>query len=523
MEIMIKNNFSLLIFLTISLTATHAQSTYYVDSQNGNDKNSGIKTTQPWATLEKVNSITFKPGDKILFKAATVYKGTLAPKGSGTGSSPIIINQYGSGNKPRIDGEGRSNATMLLENIEYWEVNNLEITNTGTDRQPRRTGVTIKAENFGDCHHILLKDLVIHDVNGSLVKSQGGGSGIYWSNSGDKVLTRFMDLRIENCHLYKCDRNGITSRGYTNRDRWHPSLGVVIKGNLLEQIPGDGIVPIGCDGALIEHNIMRDSPDILSHEEAAAGIWPWSSDNTTIQYNEVSGHKAKWDGQGFDSDWNCKNTVIQYNYSHDNAGGFLLVCNNGANINTSSNQGTTGTIVRYNVSVNDGLRPYPTERAGYFSPVFHISGPCKDTYIYNNIIFVKQKPLREIDKTILKMDNWGGPWPENTIFKNNIFYSLDSAQFAFGQDTGTAFSHNVFYGIFKNLPEDKNALFENPMFETITKTSSGLDSLSVFRLKPASPCIDSGTPANTHSIKDFFGNEVNPATVDRGIHEFLIK
>ena len=73
---------------------------------------------------------------------------------------------------------------------------------------------------------------------------------------------------------------------------------------------------------------MRDCPDVLPMTEAAAGIWPWSCDNTTIQFNEVYGHKAPWDAQGFDADYNCNNTIIQYNYSHDNYGGLVLVCNN---------------------------------------------------------------------------------------------------------------------------------------------------------------------------------------------------
>ena len=44
-----------------------------------------------------------------------------------------------------------------------------------------------------------------------------------------------------------------------------------------------------------------------------------------IQFNEVSDHKAPWDAQGFDSDWNCRRTLIQYNYSHDNEGFELLL------------------------------------------------------------------------------------------------------------------------------------------------------------------------------------------------------
>lgn len=496
-----------------------AQTTYYIDSQMGNDKNTGRKPRQAWATLEKVNAVTFGPGDKILFKAGTRYSGSLEPHGSGTAAAPVIVDQYGSGKKPRIDGEGKSNAAVLLKNIEYWELNNLEITNTGPEREARRTGVSVIAENFGECHHIHLKNLAVHDVNGSLVKRQGGGSGIFWRNGGDRVPTRFIDLKIENCHIYRCGRNGITSSGYSNRARWFPSLHVVIRKNLLEQIPGDGIVPIGCDGALIEHNIMRDSPDILSHEEAAAGIWPWSSDNTLIQYNEVSGHKAKWDGQGFDSDWNCKNTIIQYNYSHDNAGGFLLICNNGENINTDNNHGTVGTIVRYNVSVNDGLRPYPTTQAGWFSPVFHITGPCQDSRIYNNIVFIKPKESRQVDRTVVRMDNWGGPWPENTVFKNNIFYALDSAQFAFGKDSNTLFLNNVFFGPFKSLPEDPHAFFEDPLFQSMRHGDPGIESVTSFRLKPESLCIDSGVEVDAGQLQDFFGNRVNMKSPDRGIHE----
>ena len=81
---------------------------------------------------------------------------------------------------------------------------------------------------------------------------------------------------------------------------------------LIEDVPGDGIVPIGCDGALIEYNLMRNCPGTLPHSEAAAGFWPWSCDNTVMQFNEVSDHKAPWDAQGFDSDYNCRNTTIQY-------------------------------------------------------------------------------------------------------------------------------------------------------------------------------------------------------------------
>jgi hypothetical protein len=54
------------------------------------------------------------------------------------------------------------------------------------------------------------------------------------------------------------DLNGIIgSSAYWPRDKWNPSLNVVIRGNLLEDGGGDGIVPIGCDGALVERNTLR--------------------------------------------------------------------------------------------------------------------------------------------------------------------------------------------------------------------------------------------------------------------------
>ena len=495
--------------------------TYYVDSESGSDENPGTTSSQAWASLEKVNQQTYQPGDRILFKAGTEYTGQFNPKGSGTEDQVILVNSYGRGDKPAIHGEGKYKAAVLLENIEYWEVNNLEVTNKGREREAGRRGVIVRAWDFGDCHHIVLDSLEIHDVNGSLIKEKGGGSAILWQNGGDSIKTRFVDLVIENCHLYKCERNAINSKGYIQRSNWHPSIGVVVRNNLLEEIPGDGIVPIGCHGAVIEHNVMRDCPDILSHSEAAAGIWPWSSDSTIIQYNEVSGHKAKWDGQGFDSDWNCRNTIIQYNYSHDNYGGFLLICNNGNNIGSDINVGTQGTIIRYNVSINDGIRPYETNRKGWFSPTMHLSGPIEDTRIYNNVIIIPQKPKEEIDRTLVEMDNWGGPWPENTQFVNNIFYMEQPSHIFWGQSTNHQMSSNLIRGNLQNLIQPQKNITGEPGWKNLQAVTDEYSSLDNLKLQEGSPCIDAGENMAKQVVEDFFGNELPiDDKPDIGIHEW---
>jgi hypothetical protein len=421
-----------------------AGSCYYIDAENGRDSNTGLSEKQAFATLEKANSLKLKAGDQVLFKSGTNYYGQLKPQGGGSPKHPVIIGKFGGDTKPAIHGEGKHLASVHIYNMSYVELHGLEITNTGEERENGRRGVIVEAENFGVASHIILDDLHIHDVNGSLVKSKGGGSAILWKNHGAQLKTKFDSLIIQYCHLENCARNGINSRGYTRRDQWHPSTNVIVRHNLLEGIPGDGIVPIGTDGAVIEYNVMRDCPDILSHKEAAAGIWPWSADNTIIQFNEVSGHKAKWDGQGFDSDWNCLNTIIQYNYSHDNYGGFLLVCNNGANYDTPANIGTFNTIIRYNISVNDGIRPYETERRGPFSPLMHISGPVENTLIYKNIFLLPASSVPDIDKTFIQMDNWGGPWPMKTLVSNNIIDLPGRMKMDYGKSEQTVAVMNDF-------------------------------------------------------------------------------
>jgi len=399
--------------------------TFYVDSLTGNDQNVGTSPQNAWATLDRINKQIFLPGDSLLFHSGMSYVGYIVFKGSGSKVAPVVVDKYGQGKKPVIHGQGKNDFTLMLENVEYYIVNNLEITNTGIARKPERTGILLHACNFGDIHHIVLNNLEIHHVNGSLVKEDGGGSAIFWKNEGDSIPSRFVGLLIENCYLHDCERNGIVSYGNISRQQWYPSKNIEIRNNLLERIPGDCIVPIGCDSAIIEYNVIRNCPDILSHKEAAAGIWPWSCDNTIIQFNEVSEHRAKWDGQGFDSDYNCTGTIIRYNYSHDNYGGFLLVCNDGNSLGQNYNFGTTHSVIEYNLSVNDGVRPYPTEREGWFSPVFHITGPTRDILIANNIILSPPKNNLNVPLELIHIGNWGNAWPENIIFKENCFVQSD--------------------------------------------------------------------------------------------------
>ncbi len=480
---------------------------YYVDSTAGDNASDGTAPARAWRSLERVNRMVFEPGDRILFKAGSRFAGQLRPRGSGKEGSPIIIDSYGEGEKPLIEAGGRFNEALLLENQEYWEVSNLALTNTGPTRQTFRFGVRVRAWDFGTMGHIHLKNLFVHDVNGSLIKKdQGEGHGIFWENGGKTKPSRFDDLLIEGCRLLRTDRNGIC--GYSEnsgRSNWFPSLNVVIRKNLLEDIGGDGIKVWGCQGALVEHNRLHKGGQRCP--DYSAGIWPWSSDGTIIQHNEVSEFKGTRDGQAFDSDGNCRDTVFQYNYSHDNDGGFMLICSSGKWVPPRMIP-NTGTVVRYNISQNDRAR------------TFHISGPVRDIQIYNNVFFIG----KELDIPVFLFTDWDG-WSQGARVMNNIFFASGKASYTsgiqhnadgtyrttggFGQSRNNLFENNVYYGNHMNRPEDAKAVTGDPRLVNPGSSRGGFDSLEGYRLQADSPCIGAGRIVPRNGGRDFWGNEVS--------------
>ena len=511
---LVKRKFTGKAFLLFYMLVHSAFGTvYYVDSIGGSDSKSGTSSKNAWKSLSKVNEKVFAPGDKILFRSGSRYTGVLKPQGSGTLKAPILIDRYGDGALPRMDGEGAVLAPVFLHNVECWEIRNLEITNQGKEPCLNRRGVRILNEKFETARHFVLDGLYVHDVNGTIPKAMEAGVAIVAEVDASKKR-RFDGLLIENCHIKDCERDAIRIWSISERENWFPSLNVVIRKNLIEGVGGDGIVPTGCDGAVLEYNTMRDCTRLGKEAGAAAGIWPWSCDHTVIQFNEVSDHKAWSDAQGFDSDYNCSGTLIQYNYSHDNEGGFLLVCCPG---HKSHNEDT---VIRYNVSINDGFRK--EGRKGYFSPILHITGPVKNTQIYNNIIIVPKKSDSKMDRSLVHMGHWKGPWPVDTVFANNIFWVSDSADFELGEDQGTVFNHNLYFGAITNLPNDPKALFENPRFvdPLLKGGKSGFEVLKGFMLQKESPCIRAGVRMDEGGMNDFYGNEVGASNLPNiGIHE----
>ena len=77
--------------------------TYYL-SNNGNDKNTGLCPGNPFKSIERINSLDIKPGDRILLKRGDKFTGSILVQSSGTKENPIIISSWGEGKRPVMSG-----------------------------------------------------------------------------------------------------------------------------------------------------------------------------------------------------------------------------------------------------------------------------------------------------------------------------------------------------------------------------------------------------------------------------------
>ncbi|WP_422661160.1 cohesin domain-containing protein [Paenibacillus sp. EC2-1] len=522
--------------------------TYYVDDLNGVDTNSGTGQDQAWKSLEQVNAFTFLPGDKILFRAGGKWFGSLQPKGSGSKGKSIVIGRYGEGNKPLIEGQGLVENTVSLYNQEYWEISHLEITNKGVQAatSPRR-GVLVMGEdykkgtqtNVTDVHvlsGIYIHDLYVHDVNGEDKKDVSGSAGIQLSvriqgvvnnvPDSNRIIQRttFDDVKIVNNEIRNVARSGIvtwndwksraligSSYGSSERTPWTPITNVIIRGNKLYDIGGDGIVPHMSDGALVEYNFLDGYNRTSSGYNA--GMWTWNGDNTLYQFNEVTRGFSTRDGQPFDFDHGSQGIIYQFNYSYNNDGGNLLICSDG-----SGGEVRNG-IYRYNISQNDKYQ------------IFTICGAsnAKNIQIYNNIFYVKEGM-----NTNLLVSQGGAV--EVKLF-NNVFINYGSGGYT--AKPSWTYNNNAFYG--NRVPSkeqipDPFMITEDPLLVDPGKAGTVLgvpgviepnqvkwDALQGYKIRDDSPLINAGRFISvTHNpgVRDYYGNPIYNGIPDIGIHEY---
>ncbi|MFF0739642.1 discoidin domain-containing protein [Streptomyces sp. NPDC004111] len=468
--------------------------TYYVDSQSGNDTADGTTPTTPWRTLPRVNQHTFQPGDTLRFATNRTWTGQLAPKGSGTAAAPVTVTSYGTGTKPLLAGNAAVPSTVLLENLKHWTLDGLEVTN-GTGGTSWRTGVEVRAKDIGPVPGIVLRNLYVHGMDGIAQVGKGniGSAGILVNVRGNTTPTYFTGMLIENNEIADTKAYGITTWStWMRREGWNelwgelgiptteygtftPSTGLVIRNNYVHDVGSGGINPNQVADTLIEYNTVARPTSTTTN----VGIWWSGADRTTVQFNEVYG--TRFGGRGldctaFDADASSHDSLIQYNYSHDNGGGFF--------ISVSLGTAPASAVIRYNISQHDG------------NEIFTFSTNTDGVDIYNNTIYVaptstSARPLYKIAQVYHN--------PKNVTFRNNLI--VNQAKLAY-DTAGITYRNNLYAG--GPVPPDTAALTGAPKL-TAPGTATSRNDLAGYKPLSGSAAIAAGLAISGNGGRDILG------------------
>ena len=211
------------------------------------------------------------------------------------------------------------------------------------DHQPRRRRPAaarrpLVADNSGTLPTFVVAGLFIHDVNGTQREKDNGG--IIFRTRGDRARSRYDGLRIERNIIWRVDRSGIAADStHCLASRWFPSTNVVIRDNWVGDVGGDGIVPWATDGCLVEHNIVQGANErarqLQRRHLAVVHRQHRDPPQPRVGREDAQGRS------GLRLGLQLANTLLEFNLSHDNEGGFLLICSPG-NRDSRDNMGNLG-------------------------------------------------------------------------------------------------------------------------------------------------------------------------------------
>ena len=517
-------------------------STYYISSSNGNDNNNGLSSQSPFQSIDKLNSLTFFPGDSILFMSGDYFEGMFWIKGSGNSQQDIVVDRYNGSTRPIINGFGYQ-ACVLIYNDQYITLNNLELTNEAShlDSQGNvkklvgfggasndwgsginvRFGVKIVAD-VSSLSNFTIDNLKIHNIFPTPTNLQliHQGYGIKIETRSDTTfvqLNTISNVLIKNTSISETGHYGI----------WIKSLGlngidsvknnqIQVKSCSFEFTGGSGFVPNKSKNVLVENCTFNHTGSDIDQRmwKRGSGMWPFDCKNVVAQHNEFKNAHGPQDSYGCHIDYGNENVVFQYNYSYNNEGGFVEIL--GDNINCG---------YRYNISVNDGYREDPNGTPwNKKGKIFWVSNYCGNsnvrcpntgTFIYNNTSFTNETIFPEIYF-----------WPnigDVHVFNNLVYVSPNGTTIPtlIQNNLNTLdISHNLFYDSARiDLDVDlmNNALYNNP--NLLNPSPLGVDNPQLYQLQNNSIAIGAGKLINgsldstnyllNNGGRDFFGNVVS--------------
>ena len=536
-DTMLKKSLSLLLAgaLTVSLAVpavagnsqaqpkqdTSYGTTYYLDASIGKTDGDGLTPANAFDSLEDVNAKTFQPGDQILIKAGTQYTGTLWPKGSGCEGYPIVIDMYGEGDKPLIDGNGayfmpqvkdwqgpftgetgdQIGAAVYLYNQEYIEINNLEVKNQGDNVNRDRSGIRVEGYDYGVIDHIYIRNCYVHDVRGyngqddiyPVVPTNPDGSptdgftdedqtnpnttNTFWGartthrTGGINFVTytaRLPESKNEfNVPVQELDE---TKQITTFND-------ILIENNTVENCQANGITTTNVKGTLddvaFRHtNVVIRGNDI--HNVTRSGIIPIYTNGVLVEYNKVDTFQSTYEGYGCGI-WcdRANGMVFQYNEVCNGVNG-----NDGMAFNLDDM--TRDGVIQYNYTHDNyggGYMLHVRQNSYNRNNTIRFNLSVNDSGVFTahnaQIVAVgetsttKLESAKVYNNTFLSNKDCHAVYQGDEVdYTNNIWYFTNSAvanrKDCFYPGANSSFDNNVYIGCV--APTDPNQHTDDPQF-----------------------------------------------------------
>jgi len=304
--------YSCIIILPLTYSSAIAVS-YYVDTTNGRDYNSGLSPEKAWKTIKKVKNTPFQPGDVISFKRGEVFDDyPLFIYSSGAKKSPIIYKDYGDSSKPLPIITYPINFCIWMRDIQFVTFQNLEVAGGA------EAVIELKQSAQGSTHDITIKDCIIRGANcGVLVDTARGGL-------------------IEGCEIYDC---GI---GFSTHDPGFTVRNCKIYNNRYG-------ISVGTYDTLIEEN------EIYNNTVGIQYGWSYGRFNTTFRYNLIRDNIS----HGFET---LSGTVdaglLYYNIFLNNGGDGLFLKNSISGISIYNNIIYSNGLNGINLAEERGKLPF---------------------------------------------------------------------------------------------------------------------------------------------------------------------
>jgi hypothetical protein len=250
--------FAALLYLLCSLVALQAPvavaETYYVDSNIGNDLNSGLGGS-PWQTIQKAAN-TLQPGDEVLVENGS-YAGFHTAR-NGTPTTPIVFKA--NGNSVVLYQQNSSTSDVInIEGHDYNVIDGFIIQSGGRSgvRVVDARGVIVRNNIIGPTPmwgiftgftpEIQIIDNVCYDA--------AGQHGIYVSNSRDANDNPI--VRGNEC--YGNYMNGIQFNGDCHSSGDGTIVGAIIEDNFVHDNGWKGFSLISLSGSVIQNNITANN------------------------------------------------------------------------------------------------------------------------------------------------------------------------------------------------------------------------------------------------------------------------